>query len=218
MAVSFPRSVASLADRLKISSVRWILQEQQEFSGLGSGEFLVADLAPRFWKADVSFATMSNDDAADFQADIETLDGAINAFYLYDPRKMFPRSDPDGSILGASAVQIATLGANNKSLSLSGLPSGYVLSKGDLFHFDYGASPVRRALHRIVETVVAGEAGVSPVFEVRPHFLPGVAAGLAIKLVKPAAKMRIVPGSFDAGTGALGGITSGMSFQAMQTL
>lgn len=218
MAISFPRSTASLADTFRIRSVRWILQEQQQYSGLGSGEFLVADLGPRFWKADITFAAMADVDAAEFQADIETLDGSINEFYLYDPRKMYPRADPDGSILGASAVQIATVGANNKSLSVSGLPAGYVLSKGDLFHFDYGTSPVRRALHRISETVAANGSGVSPFFEVRPHFRPGVAAGLPLALKKPAAKMKIVPGSFDPGIGNLGGITSGMALQAQQTL
>lgn len=218
MAVLFPRSTASLADTLRIMSVRWILQEQQEYSGLGSGEFLVADLGPRLWKADVAFATMADADAAEVQADFETLDGGMSEFYLYDPRKRYPRADPDGSILGASSVQIATLGSNNKSLTVSGLPAGYVLSKGDFFHFDYGTSPVRRALHRIVETVTANGAGVSPVFEVRPHFRAGVQTGLAVKLKKPAAKMRLIPGSFDPGMGNLGGITSGMAFQAMQAL
>lgn len=198
--------------------MRWILHDQQEYSGLGSGETLIADLGPRLWKADVAFSTMSDDDAAALQADIETLDGGINEFYLYDPRKKFPRADPNGAILGSSNVQIAALGGNNKSLSVSGLPAGYVLSKGDLFHFDYGTSPVRRALHRIVEDVVANGVGLTPSFEVRPHFRTGVQTGLAVKLVKPAAKMKLVPGSFDPGMGSVGLGTSGIAFQAMQTL
>lgn len=121
--------------------------------------------------------------------------------------------------MGSATPVIATLGANNKSLTVSGLLAGYILSAGGMFHFDYGSSPVRRALHRIVETVTANGSGVTPAFEVRPHFRPGATTGLAIQFINPSAKVKLIPGSFEPGTGQAGTRrTEGMSFQVQQTL
>ena len=219
MSLSFPLSNAALADRLPIQSVRWWLEGQEEYSSLGSGEFLAADLGPKLWKGEVGIAPMYHAAALEIQSRIEALDGSMNSFYLYDPRARYPRNDPDGTILGAATPVIASLGANNKSLTVSGLPAGYVLTAGGMFHFDYGTSPVRRALHRIVETVTANGSGVTPNFEVRPHFAPGAAVALALKFIDPSAKVRIVPRSFEPGTGQAGTRrTEGMSFQVQQTL
>ena len=49
--------------------------------------------------------------------------------------------------------------SDNKSLKLGGLPAGYSLRRGDMLHFDYGSSPTRRALHRIVEDATANGPG-----------------------------------------------------------
>lgn len=207
--------VENLADKLPIKSVRWKLQRYEELSGFGSGEVLVNELAPPRIVADVALMPMYHDDAAEVQALIDTLDGAINEFYLWRPQKMYPRADPDGSILGAAVPVIEAIGGNNKSLSLSALPAGYVISVGDALAFDFGSSPTYRAYHTANETVAADGTGVTPIFEVRPHLRPGVSEGLAVALVRPAAKVIIVPGSFDPGV-ATGLVTDGMAFQVME--
>ena len=215
MALTFPLSLNAFADRLRIQSVNWKLERYDELSGLGSGEVLAAQLAPPRMVGDVELVPMYHAAAAQVQALIESLDGAINSFYLYAPQRKYPQYDPTGAVLGAAAVTIHTVGGNNKSLRLQGLPSGYVLTLGDYLSFDYGSNPVRRAFHRIVETVTTPGTGISPTFEVRPHLRPGVEGGLSVVLVKPSAKVFIVPGSFNPGT-ASGVITEGMSFQVMQ--
>lgn len=217
MAYSFPLSLAQFADQLTITEVKWRLQEQQELSGLGSGEILAANLGPSQWTGEVRLAVGYHDDVAEIQALIETLDGSINPFFLYDPRKMYPRDDPGGVKLGASVPRIYMVGANNKSLALKGLPNGYVLSRGDFLSFEYGTNPVRRAFHRISETVTAGANGITAEFEVRPHLRPAAVMDLVVTLVKPAAKVIIVPNTFDPGTGRAA-VTDGMSFQVIQTL
>ncbi|PYE89574.1 hypothetical protein [Phyllobacterium leguminum] len=216
MAIIFPLSIAALADKLPIESVDWKLMEQQELSGLGSGEVLAADLGPRLWEAQAQLGQTYNDDAAELQALFETLDGAINPFYLYDPRKPFPRSDPTGAILGATKPKISSIGSNMKSMSLEALPDGYVLSVGDYLAFDYGTNPVRRALHRICEAATANSSGVTPVFEVRPHVRPGATVGTEVMLKKPSAKVILIPKSFSAPSA--GALTSTISFQVRQTL
>ncbi|SOC48432.1 hypothetical protein SAMN05892877_1652 [Rhizobium subbaraonis] len=217
MALSFPLNASEFANKLRIQTARWWLQEHQESSITGGGEFLVADLAPRLWRADVSLWPMFHDDAAEVQALIESLDGSLNAFNLYDPRKRYPRSDPKGTVIDGASPVISSLSGNNKQLTISGLPANYVLSGGDMFGFLYGPDSERRALHRIVSRVVANAAGVAAGVEVRPHFRPGVVTGTALNFVSPVARVKLVPGSFEPGT-ARRNITEGMSFQAQQVI
>jgi hypothetical protein len=216
MAISLPLSLNDFADRLKISEVKWKVQRYDELSGLGTGDVLAAEMAPPRITGTVTLAPMRHAEAAAVQALIEVLEPA-QSFYLYDPRGMFPIADPNGSILGASSPVIFTLGVNNKSMQVSSLPGGYVLSLGDWLSFDYASDPVRRAFHRIVEKATANGSGVTPSFEVRPHFRPGATTGLAVTLIKPAPKVFIMPDSFDPGTTDFKrGVTEGMSFQVMQ--
>lgn len=214
MALSLPFIPADFADRLKIQSVQWKLQRFDELSGMGTGDVIAAQLAPPRITGDVTIAPMYHDEAAQVQALVEALD-PMQSFYLYAPQKRFPIADPDGSILGSATPAISAVGSNNKSLRIKGLPAGYVLSLGDYLAFDYGTNPVRRAFHRILETVTADGTGLSPSFEIRPHLRAGAAADIAVTLVDPAAKVFIVPGSFDPGA-ARALITDGMSFQVMQ--
>lgn len=215
MAITFPAPTSYIADLLRVPRRVLRLEEQQEYSGLGTGELLAADLAPQRWVGDIQTVPMVQSEANRLQARIEALDGSINAFYLYDPWKCIPMADPGGVILGASAVTINAIGVNNKSLRLAGLPAGYVLTEGDMLAFDYGSNPTRRALHRISETVTTAGTGITPLFEVRPHLRPGAVVGLAVILKKPAAKMIMVPRSLSLDANA--GRTS-ISFQAIQTL
>lgn len=214
MALSFPYAVGSFADVIRMASIRVTLVASQQISGAGGGKIFVADLGPKYWEFEVSIINMENADARRVQALIEALDESINDFYLYDPRGEYPIADPDGSILGAASVTISALDANNKELTLAGLPTGYVLSPGDYLAFDYG-TPTKRALHRIVAgaTATSGSATV----EVRPHIEPGAATSAPVTLVKAAARVKMIPGSYDPGT-VRQVMTSGMSFKCRQVI
>lgn len=215
MAVTFPAPITYIADLLRVPSRSFTLMTQQEVSGLGSGQILVADLAPALWVADIETKPMRRPEAHELLARLDTLDGALNSFYLYDPWKCAPTSDPRGELLGSSAVKIYALDINNKEMRLYGLPAGYVLTAGDYLAFDYGSNPIRRALHRIVNTVTADGSGITPAFEVRPHIRPGAATDIAVALVKAAAKMFLEPGSLSVS--GQGGMTV-ISFRAIQRI
>jgi hypothetical protein len=112
-------------------------------------------------------------------------------------------------------VVIASINANRKALTLSGLPAGYVITMGDYLHVDYG-TPSRRALLQASEGATANGSGVTGEFEVRPHLRPGIATALAVTLKKPAAKVKIVPGSVRIETVTT--LLSQLRFTARQTL
>ena len=137
-------------------------------------------------------------------------------FLCHDPRYIGPSSDPTGSILGSRTVTIHTVASNMRELRITGLPSGYVLSPGDMLAFEYGSSPIRFALHRIVVGGTASSTGLSPLLEVVPNLRAGAVAALTVTLVHPACKARLLPEPiYGSGRQAL---SRGASFDFIQTL
>lgn len=114
------------------------------------------------------------------------------------------------------AGTVGTINANNKAMTLKGLPSAYQVSEGDMLSFEYGPGP-GYALHRIEESVTANAAGVSPEFEVRPHIRPGATVGAVVRLHKPRCMMMIVPGSVSAPADLNTGRGT-VSFQGIQVI
>ena len=211
MADPIPQS--ELSDLLPIVSAPWVLKEQMEYSGLGTGEVLAAKLAPSRWSADVVLAPMVHTKARAIQAKLEALDGPIGNFYFASCTNSYPAKDPGGVKLGSSAPKIDILGANNKSFSVKELPPGYELSGGDMLSISYGTNPVRRYLGRLVSDASASAGGFTGVFEIRPHLPAGITANMAVNFLKPAAKVFVVPDSLQV---AHSGRFSTISFSVMQ--
>ncbi|TPN44464.1 hypothetical protein FJ981_28115 [Mesorhizobium sp. B1-1-4] len=215
MALTFPLSLAAFADLLDVTSVKWALQDNREFSGMGSGQILEADLAPQLWQGDVTLGEAYHYETRKIEAKINAVIRSLGSFYLYDPRTAAPYADRDGAILGASTVQINSL-PDNKSMTLKGLPAGYIITAGDYACWDYG-SPTRRAFHEFSEDITANGSGVTGAVEVSPFIRPGAAINQVVTLIKPAMKCKIKPGSFSVGsTGNT--VTSQISFSVIQKL
>jgi hypothetical protein len=211
---TYPIPVEDLIDTLKINSVAFYPFYRQETSGTAGGKIWAKDLGDELWEADLAITNVTHAEAYAALARFNKLRGSIFSFYCYNPAMPYPQSDPDGSSLGSSAVIINTLGTDNKSLSLSGLPAGYKLSTGDFFGYDFG-DPSNRALMQIVEDATADGSGVTPTFEVFPNFRVGTTTGLAINLKKPSAEMVIIPGSWPQPT-SQNRMKSSFSFKARE--
>lgn len=215
MVATFPLPLADLADLLRIRSVEWRKFRQQEISGLGTGEFLTADLAPELWEGHCETPPMTMAEADQLEARFELLNGSAETFLLYNPRRKYPQADLDGSTLGASSITVTAIGANRNTVTLSGFPEGYVLTIGDMISILYSTS--RRALIRIAETKTATALGNISLVEVRPYLRPGIVNTDPVTLVKPAAKVKLLPGSFSVKTDPNTHL-SVLSFTARQTL
>ena len=202
-----------LMSALVVSGVTFMPSYGQETSGQAGGQIRVKDLRSPLWhmKADCSMLTLQQ--LRVVRALVGGLGGSLGSFYAWDPAAQFPAADPDGSILGASNVQIGGLGTTAKNLLLKGLPAGYVLTVGDMLAYDYGTS---RALHQVVTPqVVASGAGVTPEFEIHPPRRQGAAVNAAVTLVRAAAEMRIVPGTLNLSADHMVGQAG---FEAMQVI
>jgi hypothetical protein len=212
LTLSFP--LADLADLLPIAAMAWNEARQDAISALGSGEWLTHELGPQLHEAEVRTARLPHARAEQLRARLRAVDGGAH-FYLSNPTMLYPQADPGGAILATASVVIASINAARKDLALSGLPAGYVITMGDYLHIDYG-TPSRRALLQAAEGATANGSGFTPEFEVRPQLRPGITAGLAVTLKKPAAKVKIVPGSVRIETVTT--LLSQIRFTARQTL
>lgn len=100
-------------------------------------------------------------------------------------------------------------GANNRSISLEGLPAAFEITQGDKLSIAYGSGKV--FLAEAMEDAAADGLGDTSEFEVQPFLPAGIAVGNIVSLVKPPAKFQIVAGSYRPASGR-GNISSGISF------
>lgn len=168
----------------------------QETSGQAGGQVRVRDLRSMLWDFNARLPSVPQADANDIKALIGSMGISRVSFLAWPLDRQYPKADPTGSIVGASTVQINSLNADNKRLSLKGLPNGYVLSRGDFIQFIY--STTHYALHQVVaSSVTANGSGVTTEFEVFPFIRQGAAVNNAVNLKLPCAEFRILPGSYD---------------------
>ena len=216
MAVSFPLSSADWFSVLPIASMQLDPIEHVVADMTGKGEWISDDVAPMLWQGEVTLGRMLTHEAAQAFVMMDLIRPAGRMFWAFDTRRPAPLADLTGSILGAAIPVIAALAAGRRELALSGLPAGYVLSRGDYLAFAYDGG--RRALHRVASAeVVADGSGITPLFEVSTLIQPGAALATPVDLIRPAIPVMRIPGSVKGGT-TRSTITDGFTFQFVQTL
>ncbi len=216
MALSYPLSYAQFLGALRVEEVTFRLSHPQEHTRLGDGTVISASLGASLWTGTIRLAQANHPQHAAMEALIGLMDQPGATFLCHDPRYLGPASDPTGAILGSRTVTIHSVASSLRELQLTGLPSGYALSAGDMLGFPYGANPVRYALHRIVFGGTASSGGLTPMLEVIPNLRAGAVAGLTVQLIRPACKARLLPEpTYGSGRQAL---SRGASFDFIQTL
>ncbi len=190
MAITFPLSISELVDLFPVGEHPLVLQNNQNITGLASGEPIAVNRMAELWTGQFTSISMSMDDTQALMAALRSLVGSTHPFYIYDSDFCSPKADLDGSLLGASTPQISTLGVDNKSFAITGLPVGYVLSAGDRFHATYSTS--RRFYGEFSETVTANGLGQIASIGVSPHLHPGFLGGVSLTLIKPAIKAKLL--------------------------
>lgn len=190
--LTYPLPLASFWSGLRVKSARFWPGANVQLNATGGGEVIPASIGTRLWDGDVTLTPA--DDPGATEAILATLEEAGATFLAFPPKRAFPKADPTGAILGLAVPVIASLPAGGRSLTLSGLPAGYVLSAGDYLSFQRG-TPIRHEFHRIVTPATADGSGVTPEFDVVPGIRPGVVVGAAVQLVRPYLRAVLVPGT-----------------------
>ena len=206
-----PLALSVIFNHLKIASVEWSIQRNDEFSGLGSGDAWQAELADPHWIGDVTLGRGLHDELKQAAALIRRLDGARQAFMMCDPLSLYPQADPKGTILGSATVTIRSVGVDRSIARLGGLPSGYVLTVGDKLQITQG-NMIR--FHEVSQTVSATGAGNADVL-VFPRLALSLEVGAVVALKRPACPVIVEPGSHKPGV-ARRAITEGAGFRVLQ--
>lgn len=214
--LSYPLSYEQFLGALRVEEVTFRLSHPQEHTRLGDGTVISASLGASLWTGTIRLAQANHPRHAQMEALIGLMDQPGATFLCHDPRYLGPANDPTGAILGSRTVTIHSVASTMRELRLAGLPSGYILSSGDMLAFQYGSNPVRYALHRIVIGGTASSTGLTPMLELVPNLRAGAVAGLTVSLILPACKARLLPEpTYGAGRQAL---SRGASFDFIQTL
>ncbi|KQY31807.1 hypothetical protein [Rhizobium sp. Root483D2] len=184
------------------------LMYRQEQSRTAGGKTYVKDMGSPLWAGSWISKTFSPNVLDAWRARLKALENGMVEFRAIPTSRYYPIAYPNGSWPTGSAFSglgtVGTVNANRKAVSAAGFPVGYHHSVGDYFQVGSGD------LHQILEDATTGQ------FEIRPHLWPGVAAGAALKVLKPYCLMTIVPNSIssqsDPNTGR-----GKISFQAVES-
>lgn len=214
MAISYPYTLAALADKMPIASIKFDIQRNDQFSGLGTGQMWQSELAPPLWTADIALGNMTEELGLEIAALIRKLHGAQEAFYLYDLQRPYPKLDPTGSILGSSVVQVNATPSNKNTVALKGLPASYAFSVGDKIQISNSISG-KTTFHEVSDAISANGSGVTGSIQVFPRIPAWVAANDTVTLKNAACLMKVMPGSHNPGTSNDISI-SGASLKAIQ--
>ena len=216
MALVFPLTPAQFMDLLPIRSMTFEPPEIVEVSRTRGGEILRAERGARLWQGRIELDEMSPAEANRVLPLINLL-RATGSFLVTDPLHARPQSDPTGAVASAAPVIAA---AEGREITISALPAGYTLRRGDLVSWTYGTNPTRYALHEVVSaSAAASGAGVAAEIEVSPPVRPwGSLAGRPVRLITPWCKALIVPKSVNSGRRRNGGRVADVAYDFIQTL
>lgn len=204
--------------KLTIESASFAAPAQREVTNLASGEALSAEIAPALWSGKIGLSPMQGSKAREIVSVLHHLEISGNAFRAFHPEKLWPLTDAGGVTAAAATITISAHDASASTITLAGLPNGYVISPGDMISWEYGSSPTRYALHEFREgaTVAAGTSGALQVY---PHIRGTVPTDAPAEMVRPWCKAIILPGSTDFGAwNARSQTLDGVAFEFRQSL
>jgi hypothetical protein len=209
MSVNFPLGLSLFWQKLRFAGRAGFDLNNYKLTGMdAAGNTLNAKLGQAKWVASVKLAGGWHDANIDMEVLLKTLMMRDGTFYAFDSRRPYPKLDPHGLIIGAATPSINTKGANNRSLSLKGLPATYKLSPGDWISVAYSTASIQ--LLQVCETVTAA-AGVTPEFEVVPYLSTGLGVNNPVTIKKAAGLFKIAADGYRVGD-AVGNIISGSAF------
>lgn len=207
-------------------TTRFELMYRQEQSRHASGRTRVKDFGTPIWRASYQSRLMRPNEVDQWRARLAALENGLLTYRAWPMSRCWPIKDPNGTILtGGGGITpgflldfvnddgfvippsvpgeqtVGSIGSDNKSLSILGLPSMNYLSVGDYLEIN------DQWLHQVtsVDGIVVGVA---------PHLSVGVLSGQTVNLHQPSVTMALVPGSVSTATGLNG--RASISFEAME--
>lgn len=181
-------------------TVAFELLYRQEQSRHASGRTRVKDFGTPIWTATYQSRQMRPNEIDEWRARLNLLQNGLGTFKAWPLSRCWPILHPRG--VGAVNGTIASVGADNSSISVTWTGGTTVLSVGDYVELN------GTRLHQVTENRAGGVRGLAP------YLSTGILVGQSVNVSKPGVLMSIVPGSVNTQTGLNGRGT--VSFQAME--
>lgn len=185
-----------IPDGLRFSSKVFEPGYYQQTSPAGVGFNQTLERATPMWYAEYETPGLSPDNEDQARGFFDLLDGAMETFLAYDPRRPMPRthaSEPTSNDpwtqAGQTAPRVTAVSVPNGTITLDRLANGEYITVGDYISYKVGNIWV---LHRASETVLV--AGNAATLKVRPR--PFVTTGFPVNIRyrKAVAQMKIIGG------------------------
>lgn len=181
-------------------TVAFELLYRQEQSRHASGRTRVKDFGTPIWTATYQSRQMRPNEIDEWRARLNLLQNGLQTFRAWPTSRCWPIAHPNGE--DAVNGTVASVGSDNKSITITWTGGTTVLSVGDYVELN------GTRLHQVTDLRAAGVKGLAP------SLSTGILAGQTVKVSKPGVLMSIVPGSISTQTGLNGRGT--ISFQAME--
>ncbi len=181
----------------------------------GGGTLSGVELGHHLWRAQFDAVATRDIEHNRWAAWIRRHDGAAQAFHMIDPTRVWPAAYPSGwatsfpSFSGAASSW--SVDTDRTTLTLNGLPSGFVITDSDLIGFKWGSSNVYRHMVEAQEAVSVSGSGIA-ILRVTPAVWAWVDSGATAYLNRVSVRMKMMVdtsmGDLGAGTGGGGRIVA----------
>ncbi len=126
------------------------------------GAVQVVGLGPTVWTMKYQTVVLPESVAAAWEAWLSSMRGGKRLFKAWHPMRRYGLAYPSGPSGGFDGACTRTaIGGSLDTVTLSGLPVGYVLSVGDLMSWEHATNS--QALHRVTEGATANGSGAATV-------------------------------------------------------
>lgn len=159
-----------------------------------AGGVSVVSYAAPYWSCEMQTpASLTTEELLPLQAWFDKLEGGIHTFLAHDEAMPWPQAYPDG--FGALGPFTGTAGCSAlaaRSITITGLPAGFLLAPGDYFGLVQSS---KYSLHRITGAVTANGSGVAAAVPFTPPVsLESFTTSAVVKLDRPVAEFVPDPG------------------------
>lgn len=173
---------------------------RQDWSRHASGRTRVKDFGTPIWTATYQSGQLRPNELDEWRARLNRLEGGLNTFRAWSLSRCWPIKHANGT--GAVNGTIATVGADNRSISISWTGGTTVLSVGDYVELN------GTRLHQVTELRGGGIIGLAP------YLSAGILVGQAVRVNSPGVLMTLDPGTVNTQTGLNG--RGSVSFRAVE--
>lgn len=146
-----------------------------------------------FWIAEYETPPLNDDKENEARVFLDALEGSINTFLAYDPKRIMPQAykgQAEGSAPWGAGVTITSHDYANSTVDLSGLTVGAIITKGDYISAQIDSTWY---LWRAMQTVTIGVLGTALDLIVKPRpQIVGTFTPTAVRYVRACCEMKLV--------------------------